>query len=85
MLPEFTNFIFTIINTHLPLTQNLSQNTFILSKPTSVPNLIVAPECMLSSKVDTFSKVVLSFGKEALYLACVILVLNWFWPIRHLA
>ena len=54
-------------------------------KSDTVPDLIVAPKCVLSSKVDTFSKVVLSFGKVVLYLACVILVLNWFWPTRHLA
>ena len=44
ILPEFTHFIFTTINTHLSIqTQYLPQNTQILSKSTPVP--VAGPKC----------------------------------------
>jgi hypothetical protein len=47
ILPEFTHFIFITINTHLSIrTQQLSQNTQILSKSTLIPwwDLSVTPK-----------------------------------------
>ena len=46
---------------------------------------IAKTQCVLSSKVENFGtvvfslcKIILSFGKVVMYLAYVILVLNWF-------
>ena len=42
MLPEFTHFVFIIIDTHLSLhTKHLPQNTHILSKSTHIYNFIM--------------------------------------------